>query len=582
MFSIKRLRWLFAVVALLVYPPLLLMIGRAQTSARAEQQLEQRLVADRLIDEMERELSAFLRREEDRPFGDYRAFSVPDDPTLGNVPRPSPLREPLPEPFVVGPFQVAPFGSLSTPLGAADAVSHQEAAQLLLDSLKGLFLSTGRLEKPADVKSERAGKTVRLQGEAPATPASSNLEVISKLNRSSDERLERKSKLTQTQSANVAVAPLQQNLASDQGSPVVALRLEPMVGRRIDSSRMMLYRTVQVGPSSYRQGLVLEIETLVEWLGQRVLGAGIRDVRVLPAGAASPGLDFDIFKHQFAEPFGPIEALVVVPPPRDGVLRSATWLGALLLAAVSLGLAALYAMVAVALRYAERRNDFVSAVTHELKTPLTAIRLYGEMLRDGMVADEKKRRRYYETIISEGERLSRLVENVLELARLERREPVLVAVRGDVAAALREAVSIFALQAQKDGFELVLELEPHLPPARFERDALIQILFNLIDNALKYSRDAETKRVEVSARLLPEDQGKVAICVADHGPGVAPKLLRQIFEPFWRGGSELTRRTKGTGIGLALVCSLVERMGGSVVARNRAGKGLEVEVVLDQ
>jgi signal transduction histidine kinase len=234
-------------------------------------------------------------------------------------------------------------------------------------------------------------------------------------------------------------------------------------------------------------------------------------------------------------------------------------------------------MVAVTVGFANRRYNFVSAVTHELKTPLTAIRMYGEMLRDGLVASKEKRQQYYGVITAETERLTRLVNNVLELARLERKDRSLSLVVGDIGPVLEEVVAILQPHAQQEAFCLRIEVEESLPPVRFDRDALTQVLFNLVDNAIKYSRRAEKKEILLSCR---RHETGVVLAVADHGPGVAPRHLKRVFEPFYRGEDELTRTSKGTGIGLALVRGLVERMGGAVSGHNREAGGFEVSVSL--
>jgi signal transduction histidine kinase len=141
---------------------------------------------------------------------------------------------------------------------------------------------------------------------------------------------------------------------------------------------------------------------------------------------------------------------------------------------------------------------------------------------------------------------------------------------------LREALDVLEPHARSAGFALELEVEQGLA-ARFDRDALLQVVFNLVDNGLKYARDAGDKRILLVAR---RDGDRVALLVRDFGPGVPPRHLRHIFEPFWRGERELTRRSKGTGIGLPLVRGLVERMQGGVGGRNLPDGGFEVRVTL--
>jgi signal transduction histidine kinase len=283
------------------------------------------------------------------------------------------------------------------------------------------------------------------------------------------------------------------------------------------------------------------------------------------------------FQHRFAAPFDAIEARLDLAPLDDQGASDLLYAFALALAlAIVLGLYALYRMAAVRVRFAERRNNFVAAVSHELKTPLTAIRMYSEMLRDGMVPDEHKRQQYYDTITAETERLSRLINNVLELSRLERRERPVQLVAADVTPLVREVVEVFRPHAEQSGFELELWHEPNLPAALFDRDALTQILFNLLDNALKYGAASERR---ISVRCMPSEQGGVRVSVTDQGQGVDDSQLSAIFEPFYRAQTELTRTQQGTGIGLALVRGLCTRMQGHVTGKNLR-PGFEVQVTL--
>jgi signal transduction histidine kinase len=203
--------------------------------------------------------------------------------------------------------------------------------------------------------------------------------------------------------------------------------------------------------------------------------------------------------------------------------------------------------------------------------------MYGEMLRDGIVDSEEKRGLYYETITAESERLTRLINNVLELSRLEKKSRPMVMVAGDVAPVLREVADILGPHASREGFTLALDIAGDLPAVSFDRDALLQVLLNLVDNAFKYARGAADERIVIAAR---RDRDGAVLSVRDRGPGVAPRHISKIFEPFYRGENELTRRTKGTGIGLALVRGLVERMGGRVAGRNLPEGGFEVDVSL--
>jgi signal transduction histidine kinase len=282
------------------------------------------------------------------------------------------------------------------------------------------------------------------------------------------------------------------------------------------------------------------------------------------------------YRHRFAEPFDDLAVGLQLAPLADG---SGVWsihlLSILLLLAGSAGLFALYRMVGVTVGFAERRNNFVAAVSHELKTPLTAIRMYAEMLRDGIVPSEHKRQEYYGTITSESERLSRLINNVLEFSRLEKGTRQMNFVVGSLGPVVEEMADLLRPHAESEGFTLQVESDPDLPPVRYDRDALLQVLFNLVDNAIKYAREAPQRLISVECR---RSDGGAAVLVRDRGPGVAPRHLTRLFEPFYRGETELTRRTKGTGIGLALVKGLVERMDAGISGRNAEGGGFEVSI----
>ncbi len=255
-------------------------------------------------------------------------------------------------------------------------------------------------------------------------------------------------------------------------------------------------------------------------------------------------------------------------------------LAALLALVAAGGLVAVYQMVSVVVRFAERRSRFAASVSHELKTPLTSIRMYAEMLRDGLVPNERKREEYYHTITDESERLSRLIDNVLDFSRLEKGEYEADAHPGAIVPVVREAVAKLGPHAERQGFRLALEADDDLPEVSFDRDAIIQVVFNLVDNALKYARSATRKEIIVSCRTGTGNPSSVAISVRDFGPGVPRADLARIFEPFFRREDELTRATKGTGIGLALVKELVESQGGRIRAENAEDGGFRVTVRL--
>jgi signal transduction histidine kinase len=357
-------------------------------------------------------------------------------------------------------------------------------------------------------------------------------------------------------------------------------------GEPLGDGRIVLYRTA-VLPDGLpcRQGLLVDLARLGEWLEARVLGESeLRSALDLsfpppsaPGGAPLPEDRF-VYMHRFAEPFDALYARLAVLPLYDSGSGRDIWqMAALLAIASTLALLAAYRTASVAVHFAERRSSFAAAVSHELKTPLTAIRMYGEMLRDGMVPDPTRRAEYYATITSESERLTRLINNVLEWSKLEKHQRELATVRGRIEPSVDEVVRVVEPHAHALGVALERHIDPDLPPVAHDPDAVQQILFNLIDNALKYARGSEPARIDVACARTSDG---VAVRVRDHGPGVNAKSLPLIFDAFYRAGDELTRRTQGTGIGLALVRGLADAMGAKVAARNHPDGGLEVELRL--
>jgi signal transduction histidine kinase len=249
--------------------------------------------------------------------------------------------------------------------------------------------------------------------------------------------------------------------------------------------------------------------------------------------------------------------------------RSFYWLVALLVVMVALfGTYVLLHGVRRELHLAEMRTQFVSSVSHELKTPLTAIRMFAESLRMGRPAEPAAQAEYLETIISESERLTRLLNNVLDFSQLERgttRYQLRPVHLQEVVAAAARAVR-YPLAQQ--GFELQTEIDEGLCPVRADADAMQQAVLNLLSNAIKYS--GESRRIDLS---LHADNGHAVIEVRDHGLGIPPKEQRRIFEKFYRVPSPTVQQIPGTGLGLTLVEHVVAAHGGRVEVESTPGEG---------
>jgi signal transduction histidine kinase len=217
---------------------------------------------------------------------------------------------------------------------------------------------------------------------------------------------------------------------------------------------------------------------------------------------------------------------------------------------------------------ARLKADFVANVSHDLKTPLALIRMFSETLEMDRVPDEATRREYYRIITRESERLSRLINNVLDFSRIEGGGRQYQIAPAEIEPLVREVLDAFAYVLGQRGFTLQVAVAPGLPPIPLDPDAFSQALGNLVDNAIKYSGEGRTLRVEAGLR-----DGGLAVAVADDGIGIPPEEHGRIFEKFYRVGRSETQGRRGSGVGLALVRHIAEAHGGRVTVESRPGAG---------
>ena len=248
---------------------------------------------------------------------------------------------------------------------------------------------------------------------------------------------------------------------------------------------------------------------------------------------------------------------------------------AALLVIILVGLLVIARAVSREVEIARLKSDFVSSVSHELRTPLTTIRIMAEMLALGAVPSGAKQAEYHRNIVSEAERLTRLINNVLDFARIEEGRKKFQYGMGDIGDAVFEVERITGDYARKEGFVLTTTVDRDLPATAFDRDAIIQALINLMSNAVKYSR--EDKRIEMGAR---NERDSIVLWVQDHGPGIDSKEIPHLFEKFYRGGDHMTREVGGTGLGLSIVRHIAAAHGGQVGVKSKPGEGSLFEIVL--
>ncbi|QPB84469.1 hypothetical protein CWC22_016335 [Pseudoalteromonas rubra] len=243
------------------------------------------------------------------------------------------------------------------------------------------------------------------------------------------------------------------------------------------------------------------------------------------------------------------------------------------------------------LALAEQRMNFVSSVSHELKTPLTAIRMYAEMLRAGTVVSKEAQQDYYGFIHSESERLSRLIDNILLLTRLNQEDHSgLPQVKPDYAplAMLADIIrSKTSTLLEKQDFRLNMVVEAPLSEkvdVLVDQDAFAQVVINIVENSVKFFSaegisDPARRQLDITFQRAAQRDDKLILEIRDYGPGVSQQQCDKLFELFYRGGDELTRTTQGTGIGLALVAQLVKAQQGQITAHQMT-PGLALRLTL--
>ncbi len=223
------------------------------------------------------------------------------------------------------------------------------------------------------------------------------------------------------------------------------------------------------------------------------------------------------------------------------------------------------------LTLARQKTDFVSNVSHELKTPLTSIRMFSELLAEGRVEDPAKQRSYFGIITAETARLTRLINNVLDFARMERGEKKYRLQSCDLAALVSETAESYRPHLEANGFTLTCDTPAKSEPVYGDRDALAQVVVNLLSNAEKYSDGQKEITVRVREECSPLPY--VEVSVLDRGLGVPPGSEEKIFEKFYRAHDSLSSGIQGSGLGLTLARQIARAHGGDVVYQPREGGG---------
>lgn len=591
-FTRTRLRVAVAALFLALAAPVVVLVAQAQRQMRFETFDTYRRMADELARRIDASLTRAIDDEQARGYDDYRFTRA-----ASNALRQSPLAQ-FPAvstlPGVAGYFQIDADGTFSTPwLPAGDAASWGLAA----DDVRERVAARDRLADVlgrhglVDVARRPLAQAAFDQLNTPAQQALSN-----KLGRVDELPLAQN---FQTQTLQTSATPQAAIATKRVARPTPATgglfdsEVDTFEFALLDDDYGVLFRKAWRDGRRTIQGALVRRAAFVDaafaapfldtalaqagdmaiaWRGDVIRVVGTRGA---PDAAALTG---ELLQQtRLSAPFDGflllwnVRELPAGPGARVVAVASAATLAVLVVACLLLYRAGLRQIALV-----RQQRDFVSAVSHELKTPLTSVRMYAEILREGWASDEKKRE-YYDFIYDETERLSRLVANVLALARLERSEFALER-KPHCADTLLDLVrSKVQRQIDEAGFAVRYDVDPACAARAVDvdADAFVQMLINLVDNVLKFARHAA--RREIAIGVAPHGTTALRFFVRDYGPGVAPSQRRRIFALFARGDD--AQALPGTGIGLALVQRLAQAMGGEVDVLARE-PGAEFGVVL--
>ena len=322
---------------------------------------------------------------------------------------------------------------------------------------------------------------------------------------------------------------------------------ELVLARRVNFADRFVVQGVWLNWTNLRQSLVASVKDLFQSAELRPVLTVSTDPQARLLAAIPAQLVIGAASGALLPAWSPVRTALVV-----------AWL-CVLLAAVAVAVL-LHGTVSLS----ERRAAFVSAVTHELRTPLTTFKMYSEMLAEGMVPDETKRKSYLSTLCSEANRLSHLVENVLAYARLERgsaRSRVERVSLGQIIDRVKDRLDQRAAQV---GMKIMIDSDASAleTPVHVDVSAVEQILFNLVDNACKYAAPTATEKL-IHLEALPD--GKFAMLrVRDHGQGISLEGAKRLFQPFSKSAHEAAHSAPGVGLGLALCRRLSRSMGGDL------------------
>ena len=637
----KKLKIYIIIFCVALSVPLAYLIFRTYQALEHEEIAKLQYFAETIFDEMEKELTAVVLKEEGRAVDEYNYKSILSNLVSGAAEAvPSPLSRLPEEGYILGYFQNNPDGSFQTPLaetgktipGDRAAVisqlkdtnrifnrkrltvaDHVRAAQTTPPITQEQKEATGFADKYLDLSESQKPKSYLGRKEKRIE----KITIAQALNIASQDRdrilTKRPKGIESASEKNIAgfekAQQDEESLDAKRNNEVLfqdgaekelipapydeiekyQVEVTPLRSVFINTDQVFIFRRIVIDNQIYRQGFIIQVKSFLNHLAQayfvkqplarytnlslKIEDQGI-ETEIIKTGAVTQKVDF-LVNRSFPSPFDFLRATLICGQiPQSAGRGTLNITIAFLVVVILMGLFAIYKSASTVLDLSERRSKFVSSVTHELKTPLTNMRMYVEMLEQGMARDREREQDYFNILGSESARLSRLIDNVLELSKLEKKQRHINLREGLFDDVIQEVKSVMHEKFRQEGFTFIVE-NSGVKPFKYDREVMILILINLIENSIKFGKSAPVKKITLAVR---HEDDCVNIHVSDTGPGIPRHALKKIFDDFYRVESPLARATGGTGIGLALVKKFVTLMGSTVRAENNAGPGCTITI----
>ncbi len=499
---------------------------------------------------------------------------------------------------LIGHFQIDPDGVFSTPYLPAGALGqvqleNKEIRESFQNQLKFIVRDMGIKNKGTAATQDTSKGSENYNA---LDQLANEVDLSKSKNRKKRLRVERTSEQEQ----------FAFNVESAKMDTSGLYRIFPYVGTmdiaiesfqaELNRQYIVFYRNVLRGEENFVQGFVVDLREYLKSIVELEIGDYTNEDNHLAlkftykGDLISFGIDtrntIKVFEENLAEPLNAITMSMYVDESvqeagGNGQIISNGQLlfliGSIMFLLLGGGLISIYRLTQSQLDLAQKRQDFISAVSHELKTPLTTIKMRAEILQTSyQKMDDAKRKRSFDQIASESDRLTRLIQNVLDLSKIDGNRWVANIKKDWPKAVLDDFVTMYTKNIEDHGFSLTVSCDSDIDRVQLmmDRDAVMQILTNLVDNSLKFSKNADYKMIIIEMKT---EGDHVYLAVRDYGPGIPPSEMKKVFQEFYRVENEMTRTTKGTGIGLSMVKKLCALSNMKIEIEN-ANPGLRTKI----